>query len=177
MKSSIRGTNQMTTEEMMMEMYQEMKEMWKEMNISFKEVNQKIEKLEKMDNLILDEVERIHQIRLKRTDDLQKWSRLSAGPRLGRRRCPCGHVGHRKRSRHRNLCQRNYEPGSEWKMGSHSLQNVQSWSGLRQNALKAGAASHIEPKDVTIQSNPPLDVRIAFVKGPSGEIIEFFHEK
>ena len=45
------------------------------------------------------------------------------------------------------------------------------------NALKAGATSHIEPKDATIQSNPPLDVRIAFVKGPSGEIIEFFHER
>lgn len=45
------------------------------------------------------------------------------------------------------------------------------------SALKAGAVSHIEPKDVTIQSNPPLDVRIAFVKGPSGEIIEFFQEK
>ena len=45
------------------------------------------------------------------------------------------------------------------------------------NAIKAGAASHMEPKDMTIQSDPPMDVRIAFVKGPSGEIIEFFQEK
>ena len=45
------------------------------------------------------------------------------------------------------------------------------------NALAAGAAPHIEPKDVTISSEPPLPVRLAFVKGPDGELLEFFKER
>lgn len=42
------------------------------------------------------------------------------------------------------------------------------------NALAAGAVSHRPPTDVDIPANPPLPVRIAFVKGPDGEILEFF---
>jgi glyoxylase I family protein len=42
------------------------------------------------------------------------------------------------------------------------------------NAIAAGAVSHMEPKDVSIPANPPLPVRIAFVKGPDGEVLEFF---
>ena len=42
------------------------------------------------------------------------------------------------------------------------------------NAMAAGAVAHIEPKDVILQSDPPLNVRIAFVKGPDGELLEFF---
>jgi len=45
------------------------------------------------------------------------------------------------------------------------------------NALAAGAVSHIEPKDVDIPATPPLPVRIAFVKGPDGEVLEFFYAK
>jgi glyoxylase I family protein len=42
-------------------------------------------------------------------------------------------------------------------------------------AMAAGATSHIEPKTVTINGdNNPTDFTIAFVKGPDGEIIEFF---
>ena len=44
-------------------------------------------------------------------------------------------------------------------------------------AVKAGAAPHVEPKDVTIQSDPVMPVRLAFVKGPDGELLEFFCEK
>ena len=47
--------------------------------------------------------------------------------------------------------------------------------GAFNNALAAGAVSHMEPKNVDIPSNPPLPVRIAFVKGPDGEMLEFFH--
>lgn len=42
------------------------------------------------------------------------------------------------------------------------------------NAMAAGAVSHMEPKNVDIPATPPLPVRIAFVKGPDGELIEFF---
>ena len=41
----------------------------------------------------------------------------------------------------------------------------------------AGAEITVEPKDVDIPSDPPLPVRIAFCKAPTGETIEFFHER
>ena len=44
-------------------------------------------------------------------------------------------------------------------------------------ALAAGATSHIPPKDFVIQAEPPLPVRLAFVRGLNGELLEFFHEK
>ena len=42
------------------------------------------------------------------------------------------------------------------------------------NALAAGAVSQAEPKNVDIPATPVMPVRIAFVKGPDGEVIEFF---
>ena len=41
------------------------------------------------------------------------------------------------------------------------------------NALAGGAVSQAEPKDV-IGVIPNMSVRIAFVKGPDGEVLEFF---
>ena len=38
-------------------------------------------------------------------------------------------------------------------------------------AIKAGAVSHIEPKDVNLGT---MAATIAFVKGPDSEIVEFF---
>lgn len=43
-----------------------------------------------------------------------------------------------------------------------------------QNALAAGAASQMEPKSLEIPACPPMPVRIAFVVGPDGEVLEFF---
>ena len=42
------------------------------------------------------------------------------------------------------------------------------------NALAAGAAEKMPPTTLDIPSNPPLPVRIAFVFGPDGEVLEFF---
>ena len=42
---------------------------------------------------------------------------------------------------------------------------------------KAGYAITVEPKDITIASQPPFPARIAFAVGPCGEEIEFFQEK
>jgi len=42
---------------------------------------------------------------------------------------------------------------------------------------KAGYTIAVEPKDITIASQPPLPARIAFAVGPCGEEIEFFQEK
>jgi glyoxylase I family protein len=41
-------------------------------------------------------------------------------------------------------------------------------------ARAAGAEITVEPKDFTIQSDPNIPVRLAFCKGPDGELIEFF---
>jgi glyoxylase I family protein len=41
-------------------------------------------------------------------------------------------------------------------------------------ARTAGAEITVEPKDVVISDSPATPIRIAFCKGPDGEIIEFF---
>ena len=49
--------------------------------------------------------------------------------------------------------------------------------GAYRAALAAGATSVDPPKDVVIQSETPMPVRIAFVKGPDEEILEIFWAK
>jgi len=44
-------------------------------------------------------------------------------------------------------------------------------------AVAAGARPTVEPNNVTIPGDPPLPVRIAFCKGPDGEVIEFFQNE
>ncbi len=44
-----------------------------------------------------------------------------------------------------------------------------------ERALEYGATPHIEPKDTSLPSEPPLPATLAFVKGPDGEQIEFFY--
>jgi glyoxylase I family protein len=41
-------------------------------------------------------------------------------------------------------------------------------------ARAAGAEVTVETKDVTLSSEPPLHLRIAFFEGPDGELIELF---
>lgn len=44
-------------------------------------------------------------------------------------------------------------------------------------ALAAGAESQSAPRDLALQAEPKaMTIRIAFVKGPDGEVIEFFHQ-
>lgn len=44
-------------------------------------------------------------------------------------------------------------------------------------ARAAGAVVTVEPKDVTLAADPPIPARIAFCKGPDGELIEFFQNE
>jgi len=44
-------------------------------------------------------------------------------------------------------------------------------------AVKAGATVNMEPKDVDLPGDTVVRVRIAFVKGPDGEEIEFFQNE
>ena len=41
-------------------------------------------------------------------------------------------------------------------------------------ARTAGAEITVEPKDVILPNDPPLQVRVSFCKGPDDEVIEFF---
>ena len=43
-------------------------------------------------------------------------------------------------------------------------------------ARAAGAEVTMEPKDVVLSSDPPTPIRVAFFKGPDGELIEFFQD-
>ncbi|MCL2494123.1 MAG: VOC family protein [Oscillospiraceae bacterium] len=44
------------------------------------------------------------------------------------------------------------------------------------NAIAAGAKEKMPPTTLEIPANPPMPVRIAFVYGPDGEVLEFFEE-
>ena len=44
-------------------------------------------------------------------------------------------------------------------------------------ARAAGAKVTLEPRDVKLSTNPPLQLRIAFFKGPDGEVIELFQDE
>ena len=43
-----------------------------------------------------------------------------------------------------------------------------------ENAMAAGAVSQMAPQSLEIPATPPIPVRIAFVRGPDGEVLEFF---
>ena len=43
-------------------------------------------------------------------------------------------------------------------------------------ARNAGAEVTVEARDVTLSSDPPMQIRIAFFKGPDGELIELFED-
>jgi catechol 2,3-dioxygenase-like lactoylglutathione lyase family enzyme len=44
-------------------------------------------------------------------------------------------------------------------------------------ARATGAEITMEPKDITLSTEPPTPIRIAFFKGPDGETIELFQDE
>jgi glyoxylase I family protein len=46
-----------------------------------------------------------------------------------------------------------------------------------ERARAAGAEITVEPRDVILSSTPPTPIRIAFFKGPDGELIELFQNE
>ena len=44
-------------------------------------------------------------------------------------------------------------------------------------ALAAGAVARVEPRTASLGGDPPAEVRIAFVTGPNGEVIEFLNSQ
>ncbi len=53
---------------------------------------------------------------------------------------------------------------------------VDSPDEIIEKVRSAGYEIRTEPRDVTIMSEPPLPIRLAFCYGPMGEIVEFFAE-
>lgn len=45
-----------------------------------------------------------------------------------------------------------------------------------ESARAAGAEVTVETREVTLPTEPPMQLRIAFFKGPDGELIELFQE-
>jgi glyoxylase I family protein len=58
----------------------------------------------------------------------------------------------------------------------HIALRVDDCSFSLELARSAGAEITMETRDVTTTSEPPLKLRIAFFKGPDGELIEFFQD-
>jgi glyoxylase I family protein len=46
-----------------------------------------------------------------------------------------------------------------------------------ERARAAGAQVTMEPKDLAVFGDPPIPIRIAFFKGPGGEIVELFQNE
>lgn len=60
---------------------------------------------------------------------------------------------------------------------AHVAYNVENVDEVYQKAIAAGCEEMTTPRDVELPSNPPLPVRIAFYKDPTGNVVELFHEK
>ena len=61
------------------------------------------------------------------------------------------------------------------KIGHFALR-VDDCDAAYRTAMEAGATSHLEPKDVVI-CDGTYPIRIAFVRGTAGELIELFEER
>ncbi len=69
------------------------------------------------------------------------------------------------------------EPKPEGAIIHFALRTTDCDAALKK-AVQAGAVVTMEPKSIDIQSQPHITpVRIAFCKGPSGEVIEFFQNE
>ncbi|HEY3332099.1 MAG TPA: VOC family protein [Capsulimonadaceae bacterium] len=56
----------------------------------------------------------------------------------------------------------------------HYAIRVSDVDGIYAKAIAAGATSQVEPKDVPIQGDHVVNVRLAFLVGLDGEVIELF---
>lgn len=56
----------------------------------------------------------------------------------------------------------------------HFCLRVPDVAAAFERALAAGAEARIAPRGVNLGGDPPVEVEVAFVTGPNGEVIEFF---
>lgn len=74
---------------------------------------------------------------------------------------------------------RRRQPNEERTEGAllHFCLKVTDTDASYARALAAGASSRIEPVTRRLSEDPPVEVRIAFVTGPDGEVIEFMQSE
>ena len=74
---------------------------------------------------------------------------------------------------------RRRQPDEERTEGAvlHFCLRVANTDASYARALAAGAASRVEPGTRRLSEDPLVDVRIAFVVGPNGEVIEFMQSE
>jgi len=71
-----------------------------------------------------------------------------------------------------------HPPAGDHDLLLHFALRTSDTTGAAERARAAGAEIITEPKDATINSRPsPTPVRLAFCKGPDGEVIEFFQNE
>ena len=58
----------------------------------------------------------------------------------------------------------------------HLALRVDDCKAALELARNAGAEITVEARDVILSSDPPLKIRIAFFKGPDGELVELFED-
>ena len=58
----------------------------------------------------------------------------------------------------------------------HIALRVDDCGAALEAARAAGVEVTVETKEVNLASDPPLKVRVAFFKGPDGEVVEFFED-
>jgi catechol 2,3-dioxygenase-like lactoylglutathione lyase family enzyme len=59
----------------------------------------------------------------------------------------------------------------------HIALRVDDCQAAIERARKAGAEVTVETREATLKSEKPIQIRIAFFKGPDGELIELFENK
>jgi glyoxylase I family protein len=74
---------------------------------------------------------------------------------------------------------RRRNPGEDRTEGAllHFCLRVADTETAYARALAAGAESRVAPRTSVLQQDPPVEVKIAFVTGPEGEVIEFFQSE
>jgi glyoxylase I family protein len=74
---------------------------------------------------------------------------------------------------------RRRDPGEDRTEGAllHFCLRVADTEAAYARALAAGAESRVAPRTATLSLDPLVEVRIAFVTGPEGEVIEFLQSE
>lgn len=68
-------------------------------------------------------------------------------------------------------------PKPEGGLFQHVALRADDCDSAIESARAAGAEVTIEPRDVNLPTDPPIKIRIAFFKGPDGEVIELFQNE
>ena len=71
------------------------------------------------------------------------------------------------------------DPDQEYGEGvfKHIALRTDDCEATLKRVIAGGAEVTMETRDVTLKTDPPIPIRIAFFKGPDGELIELFQDE